>query len=204
MDLTVADEMGCSTARTSTGHMVHCNGGSAAAQRQTVVIDAVESPTPSPAPTPAPPSLVGGTPIVPRLPCAADGTPANRFSISARATRRSGTIVLSAKLPGCGTLELLGTHHRPSTAARARLTPGKGRFAWGRRTVTTRREGSHTLVVALKPNRRGRALIARHRSRGWPFRIRVSAAYRPDGGAERRHVVVVRIPMREVSASGGR
>jgi 6-phosphogluconolactonase len=202
VDLVVEDEMGCSTARTYTGHMVHCNGGSAAAQRQTVVIEAVEPPSPSP--TPAPPNLVAGTPIVPQLPCVAGATPSNRFSISARAKRRSGTIVLSAKLPGCGRLELLGTHRRPRTAARAQLTPGNGRFAWGRRTVTTRREGSHTLVVAVKPNRRGRALIARHRSRGWPLHIRVSAAYRPDGGVTRRHVVLVRVPVPEVSPSGGR
>jgi hypothetical protein len=202
VDLVVEDEMGCSTARTYTGHMVHCNGGSAAAQRQTVVIEAVEPPSPSP--TPAPPSLVAGTPTVLQLPCVAGATPSNRFSISARAKRRSGTIVLSAKLPGCGRLELLGTHRRPSTAARAQLIPGNGRFAWGRRTVTTRREGSHTLVVAVKPNRRGRALIARHRSRGWPLHIRVSAAYRPDGGVTRRHVVLVRVPVPEVSPSGGR
>jgi 6-phosphogluconolactonase len=83
VDLTVSDDMGCSTTRTFTGRMVHCNGTDAARQTKTVVVASVAPPevvapvvvpdpapaepaapavgveTPAPAAAPSPPSVDG-------------------------------------------------------------------------------------------------------------------------------------------------
>jgi hypothetical protein len=97
---------------------------------------------------------------------------------------------------------VLGTHRK--RAMRAQLSPGAGRFAWGSKTVRTGRAGRHTVAVRLEPNQRGRALMARSASRGSRLRIRLSVAYRPDGGVTRRHVVLVRVPVPKVTPSGSR
>ena len=131
--------------------------------------------------SPSPPAAapLGGALAAPAR-CAVDGIPSNRFSISKHAKGRGGTILVRARVPGCGRLQSLGTHRKPSAAKRAQLTPGACRLAWGSKTVRTRDEGTHTVVVRVEPNQRGRALMARYASRGSRLRIRLSVAYRPD------------------------
>jgi hypothetical protein len=143
-------------------------------------------------PTPAASILVPAPAFARR--CAVDGIPSNRFSIRAHTKGRGGTILVRAKVPGCGRLQVLGTHRKRS-AMRSQLSPGAGRFAWGSKTVRTGRAGMHTVAIRVEPNQRGRALMARYASSGSRLRIRLTVAYRPEGGTTRRHVVRVRVPV---------
>ena len=115
--------------------------------------------------------------------------PDNHFTIAGRTRnlrdrvrgRANGTISLTVKVPGPGSLDVLVTAWDSELARPAGLAqPGPHRFAYGRKHATARHRG--TVHLLIKPNRKGRKLLRHHRYR---ITLRVWVAFTPVNGPTR-------------------
>jgi hypothetical protein len=99
--------------------------------------------------------------------------------------------VLVVKLPGPGTVELLGTHEDVMAGIARVLQPGHHRFDWGRASATV--EAADTITVTLHPSRHGHRLLARHRRYGMALNVTIWVSYTPTGGNTRSKKTNVRV-----------
>jgi methionine-rich copper-binding protein CopC len=166
----------------------------ATAQVSSVVVSAappaVAPVTSTSSPTPAP--VVLTTSPTAALP------PSNVFALArpAAASAASGAVTLAVRVPGAGTIALLGTHSRPADgplahSALGALEPGWDRLAYGRASTSSTAAG--LLHLTLAPDTTGRALLARERRRGNPLHIRVWISFTPSGGTARTRPVTVEV-----------
>jgi 6-phosphogluconolactonase (cycloisomerase 2 family) len=105
----------------------------------------------------------------------------NRFVLSRVRTRTDGRVSLRVRVPRPGGVRVLATARKEGAMRTAR-----DRFVFARKHVRISRRG--TVAITVRPNRRGRRLLARHRS---PVRIRLWVTHKPRRGAQRtigRHV----------------
>ena len=137
-----------------------------------------QAPAPSPAPSPA-----------------SSSQPSNAFTIGTMHASTNGTTVLDVKVPGAGSVEVLGTHESVAAAQSARasslLQPGPSRITWGRASARSARAGILRLV--LHPGSAGRSLLARHRRYRWALNVRFWVTYTPSGGRPRSVSSTVRV-----------
>ena len=104
--------------------------------------------------------------------------PINHFTFTAPKVRPNGSFVLSLKLPGPGTVDVLVTAAQGKAAREALiLQPARGQFVFARAHQTTRRSGP--LRIAVTPNSRGSSLVKHHRH---PATLRLLVTYTPTGG----------------------
>ena len=128
-----------------------------------------------PRPTSVAVSMFSGDQLPPRR------LPSNRFDVSRIRSFRDGTITFSVKVPGPGAIDVLETAWKDNYARAAiSLQPAPGRFVYARRRATARR--ARTIKVMVKPNGRGRRLVAHHRYR---VTLRLWVSYTPTGGRAR-------------------
>jgi hypothetical protein len=166
-----------------------------------VISDAVPAAPASAAPTTSTP----GRPTTPvtTSPVSTPAPPSAFALVHPAASRGDGTIRLALRLPGGGTVELLGTHSRPgggplARAALGALEPGWDRLAYARRVTSAGAAG--LLHLTLAPNATGRRLLARERRLGNPLHIRVWIRFTPTGGtASTRHVTIAVLAGRRAS-----
>ena len=124
--------------------------------------------------------------------------PSNVFALAhpAAASGTAGAVAVAVRVPGAGTIALLGTHSRPADgplahAALGALEPGWDRLAYGRASTSATAAG--LLHLTLAPDATGRALLARERRRGNPLHIRVWISFTPTGGTTRTRPVTVEV-----------
>jgi hypothetical protein len=149
------------------------------------------------------PNGAGGTPNGPAGPNGAGGTPngpsgtpsgtpsSNDVRFTRVRTNADGSLRFTVRFPGRGRAETMLTARRVTLAgASATFTPLPSRFAFATGRFTVRRAGPSSLT--LRPNRRGRELIARGRG---ATRLRLWVAFTPTGGRQRKiSVFGVRVP----------
>ena len=108
-------------------------------------------------------------------------SPSNRFTVSRTSTEADGTITFSVRAPGPGSVDVLETAWKDNLArAAVLLQPAPKRFVFARKHVDAADRG--TMTVTVKPNRRGRLLLAHHRSR---VLLTLWVSYTPRGGSYR-------------------
>jgi hypothetical protein len=108
--------------------------------------------------------------------------PDNRFAITDVHAGRNGRVSFRAVFPGPGSANVLETAWLDNFAQTATLLqPARGRFVFARKHL--RIAGRHTALVTVKPNKRGRELLARHR---YPVVIRLWVTYTPTHGTQRK------------------
>ncbi|ADB53573.1 glycine-rich protein [Conexibacter woesei] len=117
--------------------------------------------------------------------------PSNDVRFTRVRTNADGSLRFTVRFPGRGRAETMLTARRATLAgASATFTPLVSRFAFATGRFTVRRAGPFTLT--LRPNRRGRELIARGRG---ATRLRLWVAFTPTGGRQRKiSVFGVRVP----------
>ncbi|MDW5593820.1 glycine-rich protein [Conexibacter stalactiti] len=137
--------------------------------------------------TPNGPSGTGGTP------------PSNDVRFTRVRTNADGSLRFTVRFPGRGRAETMLTARKVTLAgASATFTPLASRFAFATGRHTVRRAGLFTLT--LRPNRRGRELIARGRG---ATRLRLWVAFTPTGGRQRKiSVFGVRVPAPATAPAG--
>jgi hypothetical protein len=107
--------------------------------------------------------------------------PTNEFAVSRVKTKADGTIKFSVAVPGPGSVDVLATAWNDNLARAAVLVkPAPNNVVFARKYVRAADRG--TVSVAVKPNRRGRLLIAHHQQR---VVLRLWVSYTPDGGRYR-------------------
>ena len=107
--------------------------------------------------------------------------PDNHFTVSHVKVHANGTITLKAKLPGAGTINVLGTAWKNNVAETTRLLqPAPRRFVYGRAHKITRRRG--TVPLRLKPNTHGSKLLLHHT---YAVTLRLWVSYTPTHGQQR-------------------
>jgi 6-phosphogluconolactonase (cycloisomerase 2 family) len=108
--------------------------------------------------------------------------PSNRFEVKHIKVRANGFVSFAVKVPGPGAINVLETAWKNNFARAAiLLQPATGRFVFARSHSTARRPS--TLHFKVKPNKRGRRLVAHHR---YKVRIRLWVTYQPTGGSQRK------------------
>ena len=91
---------------------------------------------------------------------------------------RNGTFLISVKVPGPGRVDIMGTAWDDNLATVAAvLQPAPQRFVFARAHATAKHPG--TLRILVKPNARGRQLLAHHTYR---VTLRLWITYTPVGG----------------------
>lgn len=104
--------------------------------------------------------------------------PSDKFTVSHIKAAADGTITFSIRAPGRGSVDVLGTAWQDNLARAAVLAkPAAARFVFARQHVHAAHGG--TVSVTVKPDRRGRRLVARHRYR---VVLRLWVTYTPSGG----------------------
>ena len=92
-----------------------------------------------------------------------------------------GVFVVTVKVPGPGTVNILIAAWKNNLAHTTRLLqPAPGRFVFARAHKTA--SGPGTLRILVKPNARGRELVAHHTYR---VTLRLWVSYTPTGGRQR-------------------
>ena len=95
----------------------------------------------------------------------------------------NGTVALTVKVPGPGTIDVLETAWDDNLAdAALRLGPAPMRFVSARARRSLRTAGTFRITVAL--GRRGRQLLAHHSYR---VTLRLWVTYTPVGGVYRKY-----------------
>jgi hypothetical protein len=117
--------------------------------------------------------------------------PSNVFTVTGQQPGGNGSVALAVKVPGAGTLSVLGTHENVGASASSLLEPGPHRFDWGRTTTTSARAG--VVKLTLHPSAAGKHLLLRHRTRGWALHVRFWVTYTPAGGTPRSVASTVRV-----------
>jgi hypothetical protein len=117
--------------------------------------------------------------------------PSNSVRFTRVRTNDDGSLRFTVRFPGRGRAETMLTARKATLAgASATFTPLPSRFAFATRRFAVRRAG--LVTVTLRPNRRGRELIARGRG---ATRLRLWIAFTPTGGRQRKiSVFGVRVP----------
>jgi len=107
--------------------------------------------------------------------------PDNHFAVSHIKVHANGTITLRVRLPGAGTINVLGTAWRNNVAeTTGLLQPAQGRFVYGRAHHVTRRRG--TVPLRLMPNAHGNKLLLHH---AYVVTLRLWVSYTPTNGQQR-------------------
>jgi hypothetical protein len=107
--------------------------------------------------------------------------PTGKFTVSHIKAAADGTITFSLRVPGPGRVDVLGTAWQDNLArAAVLLKPAPERFVFARQHAHAAHGGA--VSVRVKPNRRGRWLVARHRYR---VVLRLWVTYTPRGGLYR-------------------
>ena len=107
--------------------------------------------------------------------------PDNRLISVRHRQRRDGTLTVTVKVPGPGTIEVLVTARKDNFAAHAAsLQPAKGQFVFSRAHKVASRAG--TLTIPVSPTAQGRRLVAHHRHR---VTLRLLISYTPTAGRQR-------------------
>jgi hypothetical protein len=107
--------------------------------------------------------------------------PNRPFTVTHIRTSADGTVSFRAKVPGSGRIDVLETAWEDNLArAAVFLKPAPHRFASARTHVRATRPG--TVTVTVKPNARGRLLVADPRYR---VVLRLWVSYTPDGDSYR-------------------
>jgi hypothetical protein len=107
--------------------------------------------------------------------------PSNHLVPVRRKPHTNGTFIVTVKAPGPGAVDILVTAWKDNLAGAARvLQPAKGRFVFARAHATAKKAG--TLTIVVKPNSRGRRLVAHHRYR---VTLRLWISFTPMHGRQR-------------------
>jgi hypothetical protein len=107
--------------------------------------------------------------------------PSNQFTVSRIKASADGTITFSARVPGPGSVDVLATAPKNNLVrAAVRLKPAPDSFVFARKHVRAADHG--TVAVTVKPDRRGKLLVAHHRH---PVLLALWVSYTPDGGRYR-------------------
>ena len=107
--------------------------------------------------------------------------PSNQFTVSQIRTSADGTIRFSIRVPGPGSVDVLATAPKNNLArAAVRLKPAPDSFVFARKHVRVADRG--TVAVTVKPDRRGKLLVAHHRD---PVLLALWVSYTPHGGRYR-------------------
>jgi 6-phosphogluconolactonase (cycloisomerase 2 family) len=107
--------------------------------------------------------------------------PNNKLVPVRRKPHSDGTFIVTVKLPGPGSVDILITAWKDNLAIGAAvLQPAKGRFVFARAHATATRAG--ILRIVVRPNARGRRLVAHHRYR---VTLRLWISYTPTHGRQR-------------------
>jgi autotransporter-associated beta strand protein len=107
--------------------------------------------------------------------------PSNHLVLIRRKPHTNGTFIVTVKVPGPGSVDILITAWKDNLASVARLLqPAKGRFVFARAHATAKKKG--TLTIVVKPNAMGRRLVAHHRYR---VTLRLWTSYTPTHGRQR-------------------
>jgi hypothetical protein len=115
--------------------------------------------------------------------------PSNAFVAAGHAARgRAGEVLLALRVPGPGWVGAFGTQSAPPQVRSARrVLPDRARIGWAGRLVAVTRAG--VVRLTLKPNARGRRVLARARRLGRAVYVRVTTVYTPTAGRPRLHHV---------------
>jgi hypothetical protein len=112
-----------------------------------------------------------------------------RFRISALRVSCRGVVDFRISVPRPGQISVLVTSsqhlevpHATRASGAAQLQPALGRFAFARAQVKVGKAGA--VQITIKPNSRGRDLVAHHRL---PVRIRTWVVFTPTGGKTSKH-----------------
>lgn len=134
-----------------------------------------------------------GSPATAGTTGATQTTSSNAFKITDARGDPNGTITFNVRVPGPGTIELLGTHEDiiGTRAATLLLKPGHDRFDWGRDTRAP--ATASTMKMVLRPDNAGKHLLARHRQHGWALHVCVWTTYTPTGGHPRSVRTIIRV-----------
>jgi hypothetical protein len=107
--------------------------------------------------------------------------PSNQFTVSQIRTSADGTIRFLIRVPGPGSVDVLATSPKNNLArAAVRLKPAPDSFVFARKHVRAADRG--TVAVTVKPDRRGKLLVAHHRH---PVLLALWVSYTPHGGRYR-------------------
>jgi hypothetical protein len=107
--------------------------------------------------------------------------PNNRFAIKNVRTRSTGLVSFKVVFPGPGSADVTETTWLDNFARAATLLqPAPRRFVFARKHLEV--GGVRTMMVTVKPNKRGRKLIAHHR---YAVVIRLWVSYTPANGTQR-------------------
>ena len=107
--------------------------------------------------------------------------PNNRFAIRNLHTRSTGLVSFKVVFPGPGSADVMETAWLGNFAQTATLLqPAPRRFVFARKHLKV--GGARTMKVTVKPNKRGRKLIAHHR---YAVVIRLWVSYTPVHGRQR-------------------
>jgi len=110
--------------------------------------------------------------------------PSNRFTVSHLKISAGGTMTFDLKLPGPGTVDVLGTAWNDNLATTASLLqPAAERFTFARHHQMAQRRG--TILVTVGANANGLRLIEHYRYR---VVIRLAVSYTPSGGTQRNMI----------------
>jgi hypothetical protein len=108
--------------------------------------------------------------------------PSNQFVVKQIKVRADGLVSFDVKVPGPGAINVLETAWKNNFARAATLLqPAIGRFEFARSHRTATR--ASTVQFKVKPNKRGRRLVAHHR---YKVTIRLWVTYEPTGGVQRK------------------
>jgi hypothetical protein len=107
--------------------------------------------------------------------------PSNHLVPVRRKPHTNGTFIVTVKVPGAGSVNILITAWKDNFAGAARLLQAaKGRFVFARAHATAKKAG--TLTIVVKPNAKGRRLVAHPRYR---VTLRLWISYTPTHGRQR-------------------
>jgi hypothetical protein len=107
--------------------------------------------------------------------------PSNRLIVLRRKASADGTFVVTVKVPGPGRVDIMETAWDDNLASIAvLLQPAPRRFVFARAHAMPQHAG--TLRIVVKPNARGRKLVAHHT---YGVTLRLWISYTPTGGRQR-------------------